>query len=297
MEVSAEPARRRSRYVATPDRAPRLLTPLREEPLRHLATLGLLSRPQLMQLTGRSEKSIQRTMRQLFDAGLVEVVPLPRILLEGREDVDALFGSAPNIYRATRAGLRKIGADRPPDWGTVKPLFVAHAVMVRNVMSWLWAACRHHGLAQPQLEIEPTHLRTARPDGLAILKLPQNVLVGLIESDRGTERGAKHWRHKVDTYADLFASGELPTLTGYKGARILVVCLDEARVQRLGRLLVELDPLEARRYWLTDADTLAEEDLSACRWWNAGERKPLIRRELLVGGGIDQLETTNNIPT
>jgi hypothetical protein len=104
------PKGRQGRYRRAPERAPlTALTPGREQLLVHLSRCAVLSLPQVARLCGRSEKGARRQMRPLFDAGLVDVIPVGRAALADPEDPDdesLLWGSSPNVYMITEAGRR-----------------------------------------------------------------------------------------------------------------------------------------------------------------------------------------------
>ena len=90
-----EPRDQRRRRYAAPQTvsAPPALTPVKLLALRLLAECHLLSLPQIaLLLEGATprpksarEKSARRHLRELFDAGLVAVVPVPRAALAARD--------------------------------------------------------------------------------------------------------------------------------------------------------------------------------------------------------------------
>jgi DNA-binding transcriptional ArsR family regulator len=121
------------------------LTPVRVEILRFLAELRFLSLPQIAKLccpSGRkdlSEKSARRHMRALFDAGLVDVLPVSRAALAPPgtpNDASLLYGSAPNVYAVAARGLevlqrmglldRQDAGRKKPAYGPKNSLFLAH---------------------------------------------------------------------------------------------------------------------------------------------------------------------------
>lgn len=265
--------------------APVSLTPTRVEILRHLAELRFLSLPQIARLccpSGRrdlSEKNARRHMRALFDGGLVDVLPVSRAALAppgAPNDASLLYGSAPNVYALAARGLEvlhRAGLAGPPDTGRKKPaygprnsLFLAHELAVRNVRVWLELAARGGGhelerwrdgeAAAIDLERQQAPY-VVRPDAWFILSLEQAVLVGLVEVDRGTERGDRRWREKLGAYGALFAGERLPAVTGYVNARVLVVCPDARRRDRLAELVGQhAGPGLAERFWLADGGAL-----------------------------------------
>ena len=76
MEASPNtPILRTSRYRRSSAAKPLVaLTPIKRKLLRFLVECRVLSLPQLVSLGQLSPKGTRRQMRQLFDAGLVEVV-------------------------------------------------------------------------------------------------------------------------------------------------------------------------------------------------------------------------------
>ena len=140
---------------------------------------------------------------------------------------------------------------------------------------------------EAHLDLQPQGV--VRPDAWFVLEIPpqgapecarehekrHQVLIGLVEVDRGTERGRSRWSEKVDAYAALFLSGRLTELTGYRRARVLVVCKNQARRDTLAGLIAELAgtvelPEQggslASRFWLTTVTTLESEKLSESNW-------------------------------
>lgn len=299
--------KRQGRY--TPNPTPlKALTPKKLELLSYLAECRLLTLSQLAVLAQLSRKGVERQMRTLFDAELVEVIPIARIALASDELPNTgqlLYGSAPNLYVPTKAALRILVESgllesrylkrSIPLYGPRQTPFLRHELLVRDVRVWL-ERLRHAGYAAPirwedgveaHLDLQPQGV--VRPDAWFVLEIPpQNtqkysredekrsqVLIGLVEVDRGTERGRSRWSEKVDAYAALFLSGRLTELTGYRRARVLVICKNEARRDTLAGLIAELaGTIElpqsggslASRFWLTTVTTLESAQLGATTW-------------------------------
>lgn len=303
-------ARRRSRYIRDAASAP-ALTPPRWRLLQAVADYGLISRPQLARLCGPSEKSVQRGARALFDGGLVDIVAVPRAALAEpgqANDASLLFGSAPNIYVPTRAGLRLlhehglIEAPRPvPAYGPRNGLFLRHELALRDVRLWLDLTARPD--VGQALEVwrdgvealidlgRAAPPRAVRPDAWFVYRLPgpkggrSAVLAGAVELDRGTERGASRWGEKVAAYEALFAGRHWAVTTGYVNGRVLIVCPDERRHVWLARFLREHAPSEMwPRFWLTTRSMLTRPDLGAAAWRQPGSDllRPLVPAELLA---------------
>ncbi len=305
---------RRRRYQRAPV-APTLvtLTPAKVQMLRFLAECRFLSLPQLARLvcpaerTGLSEKSARRHMRGLFDAGLVDVLPVSRLALaapDAPNDQTLLYGSAPNVYVPTargmallaEAGIMDKGVLRrpPPSYGPRNSLFLAHELAVRDVRVWLEGAARASGGEQRVLEwkdgedaaIDLDGGRRVRPDAwfVYLVKEPVQqegkpvVLVGLVEVDRGTERGDRRWGEKLDAYGELFASGRLQQVTGYVNARVLVFTPEARRRDQLAGFIRESGRDVAARFWLAEQAVMETLDLMRPVWVQAASRKlqPLI---------------------
>ena len=288
------PGRRRRYARSLSPTASASLTPTRVEILRYLAELRFLSLPQIARLccpAGRrdlSEKSARRQMRALFDGRLVDVLPVYRAALAppgAPNDASLLYGSAPNVYTPTARGLdvlHRAGLAGPSDASRKKPaygprnsLFLAHELAVRDVRVWLELAARGggHGIerwhdgeeaaigldrAQPPLAV--------RPDAWFVLRLGRSVLVGLVEVDRGTERGDQRWREKLDAYAALFAGGCLPAVTGYVNARVLVVTPNARRRDRLAGTIDEYGGALASKFWMAERAILDQSSLYLPQW-------------------------------
>ncbi len=295
---------RRSRYARDPGAAPRALTPAQIRALLTVANFRLVSLPQLVRLHGLSPKGVQRGMRALFDAGLVDVIPVPRALLAGPEDANdatLLYGSAPNLYAPTRAGLKllhengMIGEARSGAiYGPKNSLFLRHEIQVRDARVWLLRAAAHrpgggvlawYDGSDAAISLERDQApKQARPDAWFVLRLGsiggrEAVLTGLVEADRGTERGETRWKDKLQAYGALFAGNRLKTATGYVNARVLVVCPDARRRDGLAALIARrADPALAGRFWLVGRDALNQPDLTRCDWLQAGSAllRPLV---------------------
>ncbi len=290
---TGNPRRRRYARSASPaSGAP--LTPVRLEILRFLAELRFLSLPQIAKLCcpsvrqDLSEKSARRHMRPLFDAGLVDVLPVSRAALAppgAPNDASLLYGSAPNVYAPTVRGLEALyraglvdkpdAARKKPAYGPKNSLFLAHELAVRDVRVWLELSARsgRHELecwrdgeaAAIDLHRDRAPLMV-RPDAWFVLRLPQAVLVGLVEVDRGTERGDRRWREKLEAYGELFAGGHLPAVTGYVNARILVISPDARRRDQLAGFIEEIRNALASKFWISEQTILENTSLLLPQW-------------------------------
>lgn len=311
------PARRR-RYTRTPPARPVALSADHLQLLRFLAECRFLSLPQLARLVGLPDKGTRRRLRVLFDAGLVDVIPVSRVALapsDAPNDMSLLFGSAPNIYSPTSTGMKvllgggTIGSGptpKIPAYGPKNGLFLAHELAVRDVRVWLEEARRaaRPGPQVAQWQVgqeawvglgEPERGASVRPDAWFVYEFTAGarpvVLVGLAEVDRGTERGDRHWRAKLNGYRQLFDEGAaLRAATGYVNARVLVFTPNAQRRDRLAASLVEIVregnmPYELlERFWLAEHAALGRTDLTEPVWRRPGVLNlvPLVPAKVLA---------------
>ena len=294
---------RRRRYTSFPTGALCLsLTPVRLDILRFLAELRFLSLPQIARLCCPSprqdlaEKNARRQMRLLFDAGLVNVIPVSRAALaplDTPNDASLLYGSAPNIYAPTVLGLETLhcaGLIEKPDasrkkatYGPKNSLFLAHELAVRDMRVWLEACAR---LSQEEqwvlfwrdgqnavLKIRAAH--DVRPDAWFVYRMGQRadsdtVLVGLVEVDRGTERGDTRWQEKLEAYKALFSGEALRAATGYVNARVLVIAPNGKRRDQLTKFITKNGGAMAARFWLADQEVYDRPELARPAWRQGG---------------------------
>ncbi len=233
-------------------------------------------------------------MRELFDAGMADVLPVSRLALaapDAPNDATLLYGSAPNLYIPTPRGLDAlyqaglIGKDLAkralPSYGPKNSLFLAHELAVRDVRVWLEQAAQASGGQQRVLEwkdgadaaIELENegfARWVKPDAWFAYSLrpePQKlVLVGLVEVDRGTERGDRRWQEKMEAYTGLFSGGSLQSATGYVNARILVIAPDARQRDQLAAFIAESGGAVSSRFWLAESAILETPDLTQALW-------------------------------
>ncbi len=314
---------RRRRYTRTPSSGPLLLSAEHMLVLRFLAECRFLSLPQVARLIGVPEKGTRRRLRVLFDAGLVDVVPVSRVALaptDAPNDSSLLFGSAPNIYALTASGSKASSKEwtagggaghKTPTYGPKNGLFLAHELAVRDVRVWLEGVRRATGPG-PQvgrwqvgqeawIEVgEPANRASVRPDAWFAYELNGGarpvVLVGLAEIDRGTERGDRHWWAKMNGYRRLFEEQEaLTAATGYVNARVLVFTPNVQRRDRLAVTLVDLVqqanlPYEfLSHFWLAEHAVLSGDDLAAPVWRRPGVSAllPLVSPKVLASARAD----------
>jgi Replication-relaxation len=272
--------------------------------LRWIAAYRILSVPQLALLAGRVPHTVLQQLRGLFDAGLIEVVPANRSALSGPEEPDdasLLFGSAPNIYVPTRRGLtllldrgliREEEAQRPGyTFGPRSSLALPHTLFIRDVRIWLertkanyggeHEVLRWHDGGDAKLDLKRTETPLlVVPDAWFIYQLrggeSPRVLVGLVECDRGTERGLLRWHEKLTSYRLLLNGPRLKEITKYGKARVLVLTLDSGRRDQLVTVIEEFDQTRnlsgslAQRFWLADKTALVKEGFTSVCWRNPG---------------------------
>jgi len=278
--------RRRSRYHISPGAAS-TVTPSTLALVRHVAVYGLLTAKQLSLISGRSLQSVLRACRKAFDAGLLSVAAVPRAaLVDASADLspNLAYGSAPNVYTVSAAGLRLLKSaglvDADATAATIGPksalFFLAHRLMVTDARVWLSrcaAASKGHELTEwregKAAEIVARSVRV-RPDGLAIYRMGERVLVALVEADRNSE-GSIRWKDKLAGYAAVLGSTELRAKTGFQNARLLVVANSEKRRDRLASIISEhAHPSIKARIWIADHGVFGCLDLTHPRWRQPG---------------------------
>ncbi len=307
MAASEQTFPRRKRYERQAHAAAPL-TLRKRRCLEYVASYGILSVPQLALLLDTSPKELRKQMRPLYDMGLVSVIPVSRTALAEPEEGNTaalLFGSAPNLYILTTAGAKVLmhlgvleAMPALPAYGPRNSLFLAHELAVKDVRIWLERTARHsegHRLEQWKegggavfpLAPAPSK-KVVRPDAWFVYRMDSNILVGLVEVDRGTERGTRRWQEKLTAYTTLFQRGRVKELTGYHKARVLVTVPNERRRLTLAAFLAEQGQKSvAELFWLTTAQNLNTLGFTASVWQQPGSAllKPLIPA-LSAGGTV-----------
>jgi DNA-binding CsgD family transcriptional regulator len=316
MAASTEP-KRKGRYQRTLHSDLSQPTPRQWRLLRWLSRHRILSLPQIALLSGRTPHTVRQQLRGLFDAGLIEVLPVNRSALAGPEapdDASLLYGSAPNVYVPTRRGLTLLferglidEEERQrsiPAFGPRSTLALAHTLFVRDACIWLERCQGTHGGEHRLLSwkdggdaaLRLTPEKLLIPDAWFIYQVragaSPTMLVGLVECDRGTERGQVRWEEKLVGYLRLFRGDALRRTTGYERARVLVLTLTIERRERLSELIARFDREHglsgelSRRFWLVEQAALQTPSLGEALWQRPGvsEKAPLVSRELLAGG-------------
>jgi hypothetical protein len=295
-----------------------VLTPRKQAILLHLVKYRLLLLPQLALLEGMDTKALRKHVRPLFDAGLIRVVGIPRVLLADTDDPNdptLLYGSAPNIYQPTKEGVRllwELGqVDRAtrdkviPEYGPKNAYFLVHEVQIRDVRVWL--AQRESESIQRESEnvaerdeviseshnsviawkdgseayfdlsaIQDSPVRSVRPDAWFGYRFASGqVMISLVEIDRGTERGGNRWKEKMVQYGSLFGAGRsvIKATTGFEAARVLVVVPTVARREWLAQFIAEeaTNDFVRERFWLVVRRDLLKTTFSDAVWQRAGK--------------------------
>jgi hypothetical protein len=285
-----ELAGRRSRW--RPAEEPRHpLTPIKLEALRLVAESKFLSTPQVAALTGKSEKAARDHLSDLKDMRLLAPIPLPPAAFRDCDDpVAAAYGSAPNVWVPTRAGLSALrragmlpeGAKAPPAFRPENFAFVAHEVAVRDTLCWLTASARKHGHSVETWDCRSgMRVGRSRPDAWFAYRAG-SVYVGLVEVDMGTQRSRETWSNKLASYAEIFADTErkaLKELTGGWGrARLVVTVPTERRAAWIAELAEERNA--SAFTWIAARPDLKGSDVYAVDWIRpGGEGKTPFARE------------------
>jgi hypothetical protein len=304
MKASSD-RQRRSRYLPDANNAPSAMTPRKLGYLLWVAECGVISLPQLARLAGEHPKATTRQMRGLLDMQAVSVIALPRAAFSNlAQDNDAhlLGGSAPNLYRLTRRGgqlLQEADLADPAmltPYGPRNALFLAHHLEVLDVKIWLASMA----LAMPMHRLETWTMgeaaaiklgssnapKAVRPDAWFAYRLPQGVLVGLVEVDRGTERGGRRWLDKIAGYSALFCSTRIHEISGYRNARLLVLVPTTARREHLATFLAQHAPEDLlARTWLAERSFLDTLDFTAPCWQQPGSQ---LLKALIISSGTEQ---------
>jgi Replication-relaxation len=286
-----------------------VLTPRKQAILLHLVKYRLLLLPQLALLEGLDTKALRKHVRPLFDAGLIRVVGIPRVLLADTDDPNdptLLYGSAPNIYQPTKEGVRllwELGqVDRAtrdkviPEYGPKNAYFLVHEVQIRDVRVWLAQresedergsdgenitgggeaiAWKDGSEAYFDLStVQDSPVRSVRPDAWFGYRFASGqVMISLVEIDRGTERGGNRWKEKMVQYGSLFGTGRsvIKATTGFEAARVLVVVPTVARREWLAQFIAEEAPSDfvRERFWL-----VVRRDLLGATFFDAVWQRP-----------------------
>ena len=276
------------------------LTPLKLAALEWVGELRVCTPVQIARVTRLTLKSAREHLRNLYDMGLVERIGIPRAALADPEqalDPALLYGRAPTIYTLTREGAKVLvqqGLAEPehvrdiPRYGPGNSFHLAHTLAIKDVAVWLEVVAKsygHEGL-EDWREGKAAVVGNAWPDALFLYRLPAAVLVGLLEVDRGTERGDRWWKEKFARYAAIFRSDLILEATGQKTARVIVVAPSARRRDGISALLSGLllgADVPPERFWIAERAVLAGTDLSAPVWRVAGFEglHPLVKPHLL----------------
>ena len=303
---------RRRRYERRTSEKLLALTARKRRLLQLVGQYRLLSLPQAAALADLSAKASRNHLRKLFDAGLVEVIATSRAALADLDtpnDPRLLYGSAPGIYRLAPAGLQVLksldlagGVHLTSErYGPKNSLHLAHELAIRDLLVWFARSARTHadhvletwrvgGEAEIDLQ-RATPPKLCRPDAWLVYRMGERVLVGLLEADRGTERGDRRWQEKIAAYQALFASDRLRETTGYQKARVITIVPDARRRDHLAEFVTQhASPWLARRFWFAGRSLLNTPDLFVAGWRQPGSQllRPLLRREVATGAAGEE---------
>lgn len=259
------------------------LTSMKVELLLFVAECRVLTVPQLAGLSGRSESAVRRHMCDLYHLELVERAGVNRSSLAkpGTPNTEnLLWGRAPTIYTLTRRGgetlIKARLLDRIPDipdYGPLNSEFLAHETEVRDVRVWLEKCKRKgQGFVAEWRDWTDAHIGTARPDAWFVHQLETASLVGLVETDRKTERKPSEWQKKVADYGKLFEGDAIKEATGKKHARVIVIAPDGARREKIASVV---QGPWAGKFYIAEAGALGRADLESPIWRVPG--KPVLQ--------------------
>lgn len=294
----AQRAPRCKRYERAPARERSVLTPQQLRVFSWIGRLKLADTPQLARACELSRKGVRRTVRPLYNAKLVDLIALPRAALADPDtamDASWAYGSAPNIWTPTRAGLEFLirlelieEAYSPLKLGPANWAYLAHELLIRDARIWLECCQRTHpGHTLERWEMGEQAIidlaraqppRSIRPDASFAYRVGQSVVVAFLEIDRGTERGDRRWAEKATAYSLLLRSGRLPALTGYSRARVLVVTPSPERRDAVADVIARTAPDVPDRFWLATTEALTVDSLDVPLWRTAGhtQLQPLV---------------------
>jgi hypothetical protein len=214
------------------ERAPKpahKLTYLKMEVLRSLALSQFLTTRHVQGIHGFSEKAARGHLRDLYDMGLIDRMPVQGSMIGKAALLDA------DLHFPTREGIKKLELSARPGDGT--PQLSAHSMphefAVRDALVWLACSARSHaGHAVETWDCSGTPLCGAKMDALFVYRLAESgVAVGFLEVDMGTERGTAgsrtdRWGVKIAAYGEAFADTEhkaIKAITGGRGNARLVI--------------------------------------------------------------------------
>lgn len=242
------------------------------EALTVVAAIQPVTIAQVSRITGRAYSDARDTLERLCAGCYAEV----------RNQKLGLSPNDPNVYRLTYRGATLLGVTVRP-WQGTSDTHVRHEILVRDTAAWIAAAARHHQLEMPKIKVRGTRLGPITPDAIFDQPIARDAatgavrrLVGLVEADRGTERGSERWTEKALGYRELFAADALEKAVGSARARILVFAPNAARIQTLIALITKVAPETLRHFWFTGHATLKTADLTRSVWTHQATTKPLI---------------------
>jgi len=270
----------RSRF--TPDTNTTVCLTLRDEAIIHeVFRCGLLSRDHLLALGFASSVSrLNRTLRRLFDAGMVRRV-FPTI---------GAFGS-PALYGVgKRAGdiiSRRFNVD-PDEISRISRSdasrqFVDHTLAVSDFRIQLLTAVKEQGWSlswsgERQARHEWTeekgsrmHTHVLKPDAFFRLATAFGTLSYLVEVDLGHVSHGQ-WQRTIQRYREHARQGLLKEAYGVEVCPVLTVTRGE---QLRLRHLMEAVPRGEERFLFTTTSAIAKMGVFGPIWWHRGTDRPL----------------------
>ena len=279
--MQGQGARRRQ-----PDRRPHRPRPMREGDndrriVQLVGTYRVLSQKQLERLLGRSNSTLQRLLRRLYEHRYLERVFLPL----------ASSGTSPALYILDRRGLQLlrglgVGDVATPPAKTASGLFLAHTLAANQVRIEIALACAAQGWALarwlPEHHLKQDYDRVRIPgksrpvalipDGFFTIQTPDGRAAHFfLELDRGTEALGR-FKEKVQAYVAAYKTGAYSRRYAGQGFRLLTV-VDGAgprRVRNLREATAQVAQVGQRFWFLHRKDVEASTVLTEPIWRVAG---------------------------
>jgi hypothetical protein len=277
---------KRQRFVRAKD-AEHKLTPVKLHALQTIAQSGFLATDQVRDIHGWSPKTANGHLRDLFDMGLLDRMPVPGSLTGSSSVLEA------NLHYPTPAGLKELAKwGLAPERETPVVLkHLAHALAIRDTVVWLSRSARTH----PGHALEVWNCGTAIAlgsiymDALFSYRFANpGVVIGFLETDTGSERGISggqgdRWAAKLSAYSAAYEDPNrvaIRALTGSRNARLVITVPTKERGLWIAERLVDTPIAEFA--WIVQLPTLAKSDLYSAIWLRpTGEVTSFLPKESL----------------
>lgn len=250
--------------------------------VRMIYEYRLLSQNQLERLLGRSQSTVQRLLRRLYDHRYLERVFLPI----------SEFGSSPALYILDRQGvdlLRRMGVDDFTGLPTkqLSAMYLQHTLAMNEFRIAVSQACYANQwdmmtwLTENELKADYDRVRipgrknliSLIPDGFFSIHVPDKGTTNFfLELDRGTMT-LKRFREKIEAYIAYYKSGAYTKRYEAQGFRVLTVVdgIGTGRVENLVRDVAQI-PGVGRRFWFTHLESVNPQSvLTHPVWYVAGQ--------------------------